>query len=89
MICPIKLLTWHPVSTWVNSSRNKESQCKKPITLEYVLCCVITAELIGPLLFLLVVNVLNIIYVEEFYLLGYNTCHLLSCWFLAWHIIQP
>jgi hypothetical protein len=36
MIRPIKLLTWHPVSTLVNNSRNKEPQCNKPVTLEYV-----------------------------------------------------
>ncbi|XP_023702163.1 abasic site processing protein HMCES isoform X2 [Cryptotermes secundus] len=34
MIRPMKLLTWHPVSTLVNNSRNKEPQCNKPITLE-------------------------------------------------------
>ncbi|PSN35558.1 Embryonic stem cell-specific 5-hydroxymethylcytosine-binding protein [Blattella germanica] len=34
MIHPIKLLTWHPVNTMVNNSRNKDPVCNKPVNLE-------------------------------------------------------
>jgi hypothetical protein len=36
VIQPAKVLTWHPVDTLVNNSRNKDPQCNKPITLKYV-----------------------------------------------------
>lgn len=40
VIQPAKVLVWHPVSTLVNNSRNKDPQCNKPITLKYVHSCV-------------------------------------------------
>lgn len=33
VIQPAQALTWHPVATLVNNSRNKDPQCNKPITL--------------------------------------------------------
>jgi putative SOS response-associated peptidase YedK len=36
VIQPATVLTWHPVATLVNNSRNKDPQCNKPITLKYV-----------------------------------------------------
>jgi len=36
VIQPAQALTWHPVATLVNNSRNKDPQCNKPITLKYV-----------------------------------------------------
>jgi Uncharacterized conserved protein len=36
VIQPTKVLTWHPVATLVNNSRNKDPQCNNPITLKYV-----------------------------------------------------
>lgn len=34
VIQPATVLTWHPVATLVNNSRNKDPQCNKPITLK-------------------------------------------------------
>jgi len=39
VIQPAQVLTWHPVATLVNNSRNKDPQCNKPITLKYVHLC--------------------------------------------------
>lgn len=31
---PVKILSWHPVSTLVNNSRNKSVDCNKRVTLD-------------------------------------------------------
>ncbi|CAG2063818.1 unnamed protein product [Timema podura] len=33
-IKPVKSLVWHPVATLVNNSRNKDTNCYKPVSLE-------------------------------------------------------